>query len=100
MTEVKKIIKWVIKWESGEMNPDDEAKFFQELINSGQVWRLQGSYVRRAMQLLEEGRVMLGKKGHYDYYGNYVPSRYEVKAGTEGSPQYFKRMKKKLEEVI
>ena len=90
----------IVKWEEVGMNPDEEAKFFQKLINSGQVWRLQGTYGRRAMELLEEGRVVLGRKGHHDYYGNYVPSRYEVKAGTKGSPQYAKRMRKKLEEMI
>jgi hypothetical protein len=31
---------------------------------------------------------MLGEEGHLDYYGNYVPSRYEVEPGTKGSPEY------------
>lgn len=87
-------VKDVIAWEETGMSPDKEAKFFQKLINSGEVWHLQGAYGRRAMELIEEGVVTLGKKGHRDYYGNYVPSRYEVEAGTKGSPQYAKKMRK------
>lgn len=96
----KKIVDKIIKWEGEGMNPKEEAKFFQELVNSGQAWRLQGAYGRRAMELIRAGVIMLGKKGHHDYYGNYVPSRYDVKAGTKGSPQYAKKMKKKLEEMM
>jgi hypothetical protein len=90
----------IVKFEETGMTPDEEAKFFQKLINSGMVWKMQGSYGRRAMELIEEGRCVLGKKGHYDYYGNYVPSRYEVKSGIKGSLGYSKRMKKKLEELV
>lgn len=60
----------------------------QELINSGAAWRLEGSVGRDAMALIESGDCMLGETGHRDYWGNYVPSRFEVKAGTKGSPEY------------
>lgn len=98
MTKIR--VKDIVKWEETGMNSQEEAKFFQNLVNSGQVWRLQGSYGRRAMELIEAGVIMLGKKGHHDYYGNYVPSRYEVKDGTKGSPGYVKKMKKKLREMM
>ena len=62
------------------------------MINDGTAWRLQGSYGRTAMSLLESGDCILGEQGHHDYYGNYVPSRYEVKAGTKGSVEYAERM--------
>lgn len=90
----------IIKWENGEMTEKEEIKFFQKLINSGQVWHLQGMYGRRASELLEAGLVTLGDKGYHDYYGNYVPSKKEVKSGTKGSPEYVKKMKKKLEDVL
>jgi len=90
----------IIAWENGEMTEKEEIKFFQKLIDSGQVWHLQGMYGRRAMELIELGFVTLGSKGHHDYYGNYVPSKTEVQAGTKGSPEYVKKMKKKLEEVL
>ena len=80
----------VIAYEDGEMSEADTLKFFQELVNSGQAWNLQGSYGRTAMDLIRAGKIMLGKKGHKDYYGNYVPSRHEVQAGTKGSAEFVK----------
>lgn len=90
----------IIEWEGEGMTSKQEAKFFQRLVDTGQAWRLQGAYGRRAMELIRDGVIMLGKKGHHDYYGNYVPSRYDVKAGTKGSSGYVKKMKKKLMEMM
>lgn len=98
MTKIK--VSDIVKWEETGMTSREEAKFFQKLVNSGQVWRLQGTYGRRAMELLKAGVIMLGKKGHHDYYGNYVPSRYEVEKGTMGSPQYVKKMRKRIDELM
>lgn len=65
-----------------------EIRAYQRLINSGQAWRMEGSVGRAAMGLIESGVCILGMVGHRDYYGNYVPSRFEVKAGTKGSIKY------------
>ena len=65
----------------------DEMEFAistQRAINSG-MWGLQGSYGRTMMAALEEGIVMLGKQPAKDYYGNRIPSRDVVQAGTKGS---------------
>ena len=59
----------------------------QQLINSGQIWSFEGSMGRHAMSLLESGACMLPTVTRYDYYGNKVPSRYDVKPGTTGSYQ-------------
>lgn len=64
----------------------------QELINNGMAWRLEGSFGRAAMSMIESGLAILGKEGNTDYYGNYVPSRYEVQDGTKGSLSYANRM--------
>ena len=64
----------------------------QELINSGMAWRLEGSIGRAAMAAINAGECVLGEEGHTDYYGNYVPSRYEVEPGTKGSVEYARRM--------
>lgn len=64
----------------------------QELINTGTVWRLEGSMGREAMALIESGECVLGEQGCYDYWGNYVPSRHEVKPGTKGSLEYQEAM--------
>lgn len=60
----------------------------QELIDSGMAWKLEGSVGRAAMALINDGSCMLGEESHTDAYGNYVPSRTEVKAGTKGSPEF------------
>jgi hypothetical protein len=78
----------IIEFEDGQQSHDDTIAMFQSMINSGMAWKLQGSYGREAMSLIESGQCILGEVGHNDYYGNYVPSRYEVKAGTKGSVEY------------
>jgi hypothetical protein len=57
------------------------------------AWKLEGSVGRQCMNLIELGYCCLGQKGYYDFYGNYVPSRYEVKSGTKGSLAYTKKRK-------
>jgi len=59
----------------------------QSLINLGLAWRMEGSVGREAMHLLETGACMLSNTPKKDYYGNYIPSRREVKKGTKGSFQ-------------
>lgn len=60
----------------------------QNLIDSGMAWRLEGHVGRTCMAAIEAGDAVLGEEGHRDYWGNYVPSRYEVKPGTKGSVEY------------
>jgi hypothetical protein len=85
-------VEQIIQHENGELDEADEVKMFQDAINSGMAWKMQGSYGRQAMSMIEAGLCMLGEVGHKDYYGNYVPSRYEVKAGTKGSAEYCQKM--------
>ena len=61
---------------------------YQHLIDTGDAWRLEGHVGRTAMGLIEAGLCVLGEEGHRDYWGNYVPSRHEVKPGTKGSIEY------------
>ena len=64
----------------------------QELIDNGMAWRLEGSVGRAAMDAIENGACILGETGHRDYWGNYIPSRYEVEPGTKGSLEYAQKM--------
>ena len=59
----------------------------QFLIDSGVAWKMEGSVGRYAMHLIECGACMLPKKAHRDCYGNYIPSRDELKEGTKGTFQ-------------
>jgi hypothetical protein len=69
--------------EQGEATLD-----LQALINSGLAWQLEGSVGRAAHDAIEAGICILGEVGHRDYWGNYIPSRYEVAPGTKGSVEY------------
>lgn len=81
-----KNIEKLIAYETEEISEQDEVRLIQGMINDGSIWHFQGSYGRRAMELLDAGLCELGETGFKDAYGNYVPSRYEVKAGTKGAP--------------
>jgi len=51
-------VRFIMAYESGDLGDDyDEQVFagFQELINSGLVWKLQGSYGRTARGLIDAG---------------------------------------------
>ena len=59
----------------------------QDLINSGTVWKMEGSMGRAAMDLIRSGACMLPKKRYCDYYGNTIPSRLDLKKGSPGTFQ-------------
>lgn len=67
---------------------EEEIEALQELINSGDAWHLEGSVGCAAVDCINSGECILGEEGHKDFWGNYIPSRYEVKAGTKGSVEY------------
>lgn len=73
--------------EEDDCDIETEAMSVQRAINSG-MWGLQGSYGRQMMDFIEAGMCMLGEKPARDYYGNFIPSRTQVKEGTKGSRQY------------
>jgi hypothetical protein len=45
----------IIAYEQGELDEDGTVELFQSLIDSGDAWRLQGSYGRQAMRMIEAG---------------------------------------------
>lgn len=46
----------ILAFESGELPEKQEIKLFQELIDTGLAWQLQGSYGRIAKRLIECGK--------------------------------------------
>ena len=47
---------FILAYEAGEIQDEEEVYAgFQELINRGMVWTLQGSYGRQAVQLIQQG---------------------------------------------
>jgi len=45
----------IIAYENDEMTQEEVIEFFQELIDTGYAWRLQGHYGRTALRLIEYG---------------------------------------------
>jgi hypothetical protein len=46
------VLDLMMSWEDGQLMPNEEVELFQELLNSGLVWQLQGSYGRTAQMML------------------------------------------------
>jgi len=74
--------------ENGDGDADDYNVAIQQAINGGTAWKLQGSAGRALMDSINAGAAMLGVNPASDYYGNYIPSRTDVKAGTKGSYEF------------
>lgn len=47
------IVEKIIEYEQGELPDEEFLPFFQELINTGVIWNLQGHYQRQAMALIQ-----------------------------------------------
>ena len=49
------IVGFMIAFEDGDCDRDTTIYGFQQMINDGSVWKLQGAYGRLAQQLIERG---------------------------------------------
>ncbi len=49
----------IIAYEEGELDYDQIIELFQYLVDSGLAWQLQGSYGRKAMDLIAAGLVTM-----------------------------------------
>jgi len=51
------LIGWIIAYEQGDLGGEEEIALFQELVDTGDAWKLQGSYGRQAQAFIEAGLV-------------------------------------------
>lgn len=56
------LVDRIMAYEQGEMNEQEVVEFFQELVDDGLAFRLQGHYGRTATRLIEAGLVRPGRK--------------------------------------
>lgn len=52
------LVDLLMKFENGEMNDQEIVDCFQELIDSGLAWELQGMYGRTAKALIDGGYII------------------------------------------
>jgi hypothetical protein len=56
-TRTKKIdvVSSIMAFENGELDQEQTIELFQNLIDTGMAWKLQGTYGRQATEFIEEG---------------------------------------------
>lgn len=52
------LVDKIMAYENGEMDDGQMVDFFQELVDTGKAWTLQGSYGRMAAHLIKAGLVV------------------------------------------
>lgn len=67
----------------------------QILIDTGEVWHLEGRLGRMAINGIRRGFLHLGPESFEDAYGNRVPACHEVKPGTQGSREFCRKFWRK-----
>lgn len=56
----------IIAYEKGELDEEETLALYQNLVDTGLAWKLQGSYGRTAMQLASNGLIHLQGNHNYD----------------------------------
>jgi hypothetical protein len=54
------LIDKIMFYENGELSPAECVYLFAELVSTGMVWHLQGSYGRTAERLIDNGILTRG----------------------------------------
>jgi hypothetical protein len=52
----------IVAYEEDELDELETIELFQELINNGMAWTLQGHYGRMAIDLIENGQCTMPEK--------------------------------------
>jgi len=68
--DIKKLTSKIMDYEQDELNDFDVINLFSELMTSGMLPKLQGSYQRQAQELVNEGIL--------DVYGNITEQTWKI----------------------
>lgn len=52
---MSRLTELIIAYENDQLDFEETVRFFQELINTGLCWQLQGHYGRTAQSLIMQG---------------------------------------------
>jgi hypothetical protein len=47
----------IVAYEQGDMDEEETIEFFQELMDTGLIWSLQGHYGRTAQAMVDAGLI-------------------------------------------
>ncbi len=59
----KSVADRIVEYEMGDMAEKEMLELFQELVDTGMAWRLQGTYGRTAEYLIEQEYIYDKKEG-------------------------------------
>jgi hypothetical protein len=54
---MKELTQQIIDYEEGKLNESETINLFQQLVDCGLAWNLQGHYGRTAYTMIEEGLI-------------------------------------------
>jgi len=54
---MKDIVDRIMSYEDGTLSDTDTVVLFQELVDTGMAWKLQGSYGRTATAMIRAGLI-------------------------------------------
>jgi len=58
------LLEKLLRFEADDMDEAETIDFFQDLVNTGMAWKLQGYYGRMAAHLIDQGLVSDGPTVH------------------------------------